>query len=504
MVAIYVRQSVEKKDSISIEDQIDRCKKQLGEGEPYRIYEDRGASGKNTDRPAFRRLMADIRSRAVTKIVVYKLDRISRSVLDFSAMYRVWQEYGIDFCSCSEWFDTASPNGRAMLQISMVFAELERATILERVTDNYYARAREGFYLGGAAPFGFRKVGVLHRGKNTSAYAPDEETAPILRWAYEEYGGTAITLGKLARQLTERGARTTRNDTWTASGLARVLRSAANVRADGRVYNYLRGKNAVMNNPIEDYAGVNGCYVYAPRGSTTTRKYTDLSTSYVTLAPHRGIIPPGLWLRCQRKLDANSQVTSSGTGRHTWLSGLLKCGYCQYSLTVVNNNRGNRYINCYGRKKHICSGRKRAIRLEDIEGVVERLLLRHLERYRGIEARVEETAPAPERAALQQEIALLEHQIRLLLDDLLEAGASPALRGRIKAKIEALEAGQARKRAQLAEMLQTAGAQRIGGFGVEELLLGWPGFGLEVRREIAGIFLERVIVTDDAIALFYR
>ena len=81
--AVYARQSVDKADSISIESQIDFCNYEL-KGESCETYTDKGYSGKNTERPAFERMMTDIKAGKIGRVVVYKLDRISRSILDFA------------------------------------------------------------------------------------------------------------------------------------------------------------------------------------------------------------------------------------------------------------------------------------------------------------------------------------------------------------------------------------------------------------------------------------
>lgn len=90
--AIYGRQSVDRKDSISIESQIEFCKYELRGGN-FRQYTDKGYSGKNTDRPKFQKLMADIKRGLIKRVVVYKLDRISRSILDFATMMETFQAY---------------------------------------------------------------------------------------------------------------------------------------------------------------------------------------------------------------------------------------------------------------------------------------------------------------------------------------------------------------------------------------------------------------------------
>ena len=161
MDAIYARQSVEKADSLSVQGQIDLCKKQAGED--FGVYQDRGFSGKNTNRPAFQRMMEDVEKGAIRKIIVYRLDRFSRSIADFGRLWEVLKKHGVEFVSINETFDTSTPMGRAMLNIIMVFAQLERETTAERVRDNYDQRVKLGAWPGGPAPFGF-SVGRLPNG----------------------------------------------------------------------------------------------------------------------------------------------------------------------------------------------------------------------------------------------------------------------------------------------------------------------------------------------------
>lgn len=152
--AIYARQSIEKVDSISVESQIDFCRYETRGGN-YKEYIDRGFSGKNTNRPAFEEMLSDIEKGLIKKVIVYKLYRISRSILDFSNMMEVFQKYHVEFVSSTEKFDTSTPIGRAMLNICIVFAQLERETIQKRVADAYYSRSKKGFYMGGRVPYGF-------------------------------------------------------------------------------------------------------------------------------------------------------------------------------------------------------------------------------------------------------------------------------------------------------------------------------------------------------------
>ena len=115
----------------------------------YLIFEDPGYSAKNTDRPDFQRMMARVRTGEFTHILVWKIDRISRNLLDFAAMYQELKELGVTFVSKNEQFDTSTAIGEAMLKIILVFAELERHMTSERVTAAMLSRATNGKWNGG-------------------------------------------------------------------------------------------------------------------------------------------------------------------------------------------------------------------------------------------------------------------------------------------------------------------------------------------------------------------
>lgn len=158
--ALYFRQSVERVDSISIESQLEYCKYET-RGNPYKEYIDRGYSGKNTNRPAFEEMLEDIRQGKISRVIVYKLDRISRSILDFANMMDIFQKYNVEFVSSTERFDTSTPIGRAMLNICIVFAQLERETIQKRVTDAYYSRCKRGFTWAGVFLTGLQRLNIM-------------------------------------------------------------------------------------------------------------------------------------------------------------------------------------------------------------------------------------------------------------------------------------------------------------------------------------------------------
>ena len=151
-IILYARKSVERENSISCETQLEYCKMMVKpdeRGEKLIELVDNGFSGGNINRDGFQSMMKLVRQRKVKKVIVYKLDRISRSLADFVNIMQEFKEYGVEFVSSQEAFDTSSPYGELIMKILMVFAEFERTSIINRVTQAYHHRSELGFYMGG-------------------------------------------------------------------------------------------------------------------------------------------------------------------------------------------------------------------------------------------------------------------------------------------------------------------------------------------------------------------
>lgn len=167
--AIYVRVSTDMQvEGYSIDAQIELIKAycKSKEWNSYKIYNDPGYSGKNLNRPKIQELIQDIKDGLVDCVIVYKLDRISRSQKDtLYLIEEVFNKYDCGFISIRESFDTTTPFGKAMIGILSVFAQLERETILERTRLGLKKRAEEGFWKGGGkVPFAYdydRNKGML-------------------------------------------------------------------------------------------------------------------------------------------------------------------------------------------------------------------------------------------------------------------------------------------------------------------------------------------------------
>lgn len=376
--AIYARQSIDKKDSLSIDTQIEKCKALTSDSNACKIYIDKGFSGKNTNRPGFKDLMDDIKDGKINKVIVYKLDRLSRSTLDFGLLMNEFKKYDVSFHSISETFDTSTPMGNAMLQIVMVFAELERSTIASRVKDNYYERGKRGLFLGGPAPYGFdivREVGC--DGKKFSNLKINDKEALIVSEVFSIYSRYENTpLSCVSEEIKERYFKLDGNVSWDSSRISKILRNPCYVKADADVYTYFKGKNFDVKNEVLDYTGEFSCISYGKRNASS-RRYTD--ENVISISRHKGFIRSEVWLKCQRKLDLNNQIPNGRKGSHSWLTGLVKCGKCGYSMSV-SKCKNYKYFVCRGKNsKKKCDGQSTTHYVNVIENYIEKELVKKIE-----------------------------------------------------------------------------------------------------------------------------
>ena len=203
-VGIYVRVSTQEqaKEGYSIGEQTDRLKK-FAEAHDWivvRIYTDAGHSGADTDRPALQDMLQDIRNGKLDKVLVYKLDRLSRSQKDtLSLIEDEFLPHNTDFESMSEKLDTSTPQGRLFLGILAAFAQLEREVIRERMSMGMEARIKEGKWKGGAhAPFGYDYEKALNK------LVINEQEATIVKYIFEAFT-EGTSLYHIHSDMTEKG-----------------------------------------------------------------------------------------------------------------------------------------------------------------------------------------------------------------------------------------------------------------------------------------------------------
>ncbi|MDC4241829.1 recombinase family protein [Clostridium tertium] len=499
-IAIYVRQSLEKKDSLSLEGQVDICKKQLTEGEQFEIYEDSGFSGKNINRPAMEKLLNDIESGIISKVICYKLDRISRSILDFNKLLVLFQKNKVEFVSCTENLDTTSPMGRAMVNIVATFAQLERETIQERVKDNYYKRGTTGAFLGGTIPYGFNRTYTQINGKKAPMLERDDEQAEVVELMFELYANSSMSLGDVAKHINKLGISSANGKRWNSNTISRMLKSPLYVKANADVYNYYKIKGVSITNEIDDFEGFNGCFLYGKR-EANERRYTNVKDHYLSIALHEGFVESRLFLKCQAKLDSNQQLCNSGKGKHTWLTGVLKCGKCGYSMSAVKNSTGKKYLVCKGKSNQAnCEGHKNAIILQDIEDIVEPKIVKKLKELSEIKinTEVKQNRKVNE---IKIQISKIDEDINKIMEKLLEA--NNIVMSYINKKIQELDE---QKKILYAKM-QKENNSDDNLKSIKEVIekaIDFESLSFENKKDVVKLLIDKVEIADTKVKITWR
>lgn len=162
--AIYTRKSTDEgleKENNTLHTQRERAENyiQSQHDNGWRIipefYDDGGYSGGNMERPALKKLIDDIKANRIDIVVVYKVDRISRSLMDFYDLVKVFESHGVSFVSVTQNFDTSQPMGKLMLNMLLSFAQFEREVIRERILDKFESCKKKGMWMGGPPPLGY-------------------------------------------------------------------------------------------------------------------------------------------------------------------------------------------------------------------------------------------------------------------------------------------------------------------------------------------------------------
>ncbi len=314
--AIYTRKSTEE----GLEQEYNSLDAQRDAGEAYiksqqhegwicvpSQYDDGGFTGANMDRPAMRRLLADIEAGKIDCVVVYKVDRLSRSLLDFARIMETFDRQNVSFVSVTQAFNTASSMGRLILNVLLSFAQFEREMISERTRDKIAATRRKGKWSGGMPILGYTVV--------QTKLVVDEDEAERVRQIFQMYLEQQSLLA-VVKELNSRGGRTKR---WTTR--------KGSVRG-GRLFN----KNSLYQ------LVTNVVYI----GKV---KYKD----EVHNGEHEPIVDDETFKQVQTLLRRNGR---SG-GRAVWnkhgalLRGLLRCAACECGMSHTYSAKGNRQYRYY-------------------------------------------------------------------------------------------------------------------------------------------------------------
>jgi DNA invertase Pin-like site-specific DNA recombinase len=365
-----------------------------------RVFREEGASGKNLDRPALQEMLASVNAGQVDLVMVTRLDRLSRSLLDFYELHRAFETRGVQFVSLNETFDTSSPVGRAMLKLVLVFAELEREQTADRTRVAMQARAERGLWNGGPPPLGYDSDGNGHLSVN-------EAEAAVVRAAYEKM----LELRSI-RNVTR----------WLNAQGHRQKRYASRRRGD-------KGER-LFNLPVVEVLLRNRLYLGE--------------------VPHRGtwhagqhppIVDEVTYERVQNVREDNRRGARNPRGErpHAYLlTGLARCAACDMALTsaTTTNKIGQRYhyYRCVATSKEAQSDCPvRQLPADALEDAVFAIVRRAasdpalVERAAAESNRIASELLEPARArlkALQSELAANTQERNRLLDALLALGAA--------------------------------------------------------------------------------
>lgn len=304
--ALYIRVSTNyqvDKDSLPLQrsDLINYCSYMLGHNN-YEVFEDAGYSGKNTMRPAYQKMMNKIRTGEFSHLIVWKIDRISRNLLDFAEMYSELKKLGVVFISRNEQFDTSTAMGEAMLKIILVFAELERNMTSERVTAIMLSRANDGKWNGANVPLGYK----WNEDKAFPTIDPDEsKTVKLIFDMYMRCQSSNF----ITRYLNENNISTKRGGKWSSKTVTDIIR---NPFYKGTLrYNYRKSARGTIKPSNEWVVKDNN---------------------------HPGIIDVETWETCNSIMNSHNTLKNipgvTKLSKHTHIfSGKLVCSECGNVLT---------------------------------------------------------------------------------------------------------------------------------------------------------------------------
>ena len=288
--AIYTRKSTDERldmDFNTLDAQRESCEayilSQKSEGWIASLdkYNDGGYSGGSLERPALSKLLDDIRAGKIQTVVVYKIDRLTRSLMDFSKLVEVFDEYGVTFVSVTQSFNTTTSMGRLTLNVLLSFAQFEREVAGERIRDKIAASKAKGMWMGGSPPVGYKI-------DNRRLVSNQKETKTA-RHIFDRY----LALGNV-RALKEE---LEQNDIKSPERISLKGRTMGGVKfSRGALY-------AILKNPA-----------YIGKVSHKGKVYDGL---------HEGIIPLEIWERVQNRLKNQAVARTEATKKRHMLQGLL-------------------------------------------------------------------------------------------------------------------------------------------------------------------------------------
>ncbi|MCM1039811.1 MAG: recombinase family protein [Ruminococcus sp.] len=444
-VGIYPRKSVYRDNSDSVNVQVQMCKDYAGiifkdKDIDFKIYDkDEGFSGKNTNRPSFQELMSDVRAGVLNVVMVYKLDRISRNVQEFSAMYDVFQEYDVAFISVKESFDTTSPMGRTVMYILAAFAQLERENTSERVTDNMLALGAGGKWTGGKLPTGMTSVRRQTGEKEHSYLVVDKNTIWLVKTLYDLIL-QGYTITKTERYCRDNGIKSQTGKFLNTSQIYGILTNPVYCQNSIEAYYYFHDLGCTLPDP-ELFDGKKGLIGY---GKTKTGKYSqkkqDKSDWTIAIGIHDYVMPAADWIAAQKRLGINKMVRTAKYDCGI-LKGVIrcKCGARMDIRTYYKNGIRFSYYYCtdmFRQGKTKCN--TEYVRIEQVEEAFLQQLRKIRFHPEGFKLRPDSNGALQSTSSIKAELKQIQVSIDNLTAALMSAMDSSAS-SYIIAKIEEMD-----------------------------------------------------------------
>lgn len=518
--AIYARKSVYSDKSDSVSNQIKMCREYItirhGENHTFQEYRDEVFTGANTNRPALEALLEDVEAERIDAVIIYQLDRLSRSVKDFSNIYAMLEDHHIMFISVKENVDTDTPIGRAMTMITMVFAQMERETIAARVTDNMLGLAKKGLWSGGTTPAGYTSERIEIGGKKHVALVPDPEGVEWVRWLFDTFLDNHYSLSRMVTAFKKQGIKAPGGGFFASGQLHRILTMPYCVEATPEVYDYYTelGCQIDPDSPRERWDGKHGVMTYGRHSVNAKKVAVQPKEEWtVCIGFHDPIVPADKWLAVQERLRSNTFCKKQKYDTPL-LKGVLRCAKCGCLMKVYRKKTKKGISSAYSCTSRAIYGKERC----DMSQVIcRRLDEKAMSIFRKIEtdpASVLQYVQEPEHEVQTEwrdyasEIAPYQAKIARLTAFLSEVEESSAAK-HIVAQIEELDANiEALKREESLQEVQkrrTVNAKQSAeqkAAEVRRLMCGLSGFTAEERNEIIrGVVRE---MTWDGETLFLR
>ena len=498
-IALYARQSVERENSISCETQLEYCKSviKLDErDEKVLNFIDSGYSGGNVDRDGFQKMMKLVKKGKIRKVIVYKLDRISRSLNDFVNILQEFKAHKVEFVSSQESFDTSSPYGELIVKILMVFAEFERTSIINRITQAYAHRSEMGFYMGGRLPYGFELVPAVINNIQTKKLNPIPSEIEQLRYIFEVYAQENVSLQRLLKLLVAEDKKPLNGSDWTSAKLSTLLKNPIYVKADSDIYDYYDRHGVQMITDLSMFTGEYGAQLY---GHTKHKPGDpDWSDMKLVLLTHNGIVDSDIWLKCQRKLEKNRQITNSYSNQTSWLSSKIICEKCGHTMTTIKgkiNKAGEmrRYFKCIGKShKKTCKGTKVTIYAEDLENMVYDCISSKLSELKETK-HTTASGNTTEINDLKLKIKATEKAEKQLMDTMLTGGFNDDLLALANQKATQLKRDKVALYGRIEELKSRSDETDV----VVSLAKTWKTADYNRKKEVAMIMIHKIIISED-------